>query len=49
VVNDAKHCASADSLLLARKITGVVAIKCARHAFVEQVGDLNKGEQYGAK
>lgn len=30
---------------LGRKVTGVVGIKCARHAFVMRVADLQKGER----
>jgi hypothetical protein len=45
-VNDAKSRAAATTNITGRHITGVAGIKCARHAFVERVGDLQKGERY---
>jgi hypothetical protein len=44
-VADAKSRAGADTVQSGRKVTGVAGMKCARHAFVERVADLQKGER----
>jgi hypothetical protein len=44
-INDAKGRSSSDGVVSGRKVTGVGGIKCARHAFVERVVDLQKGER----
>jgi hypothetical protein len=45
-VNDANSRAGGTTSVSGRRVTGVAGIKCARHAFVERMADLQKGERY---
>jgi hypothetical protein len=45
-VNNANSRGSASTNITGRRVTGVAGIKCARHAFVERMADLQKGERY---